>query len=55
MSYIFVFAPDDTIPITFFNAHGSLHDSAVAFYGGVYAELKKLYNKYGVRSGQCFL
>jgi hypothetical protein len=50
ISCIFVFAPDGTIPITVLNAPGSLHDSAVAFYGGVYDELQELYNKFGVRT-----
>jgi hypothetical protein len=47
---VFVFAPDGTIPIAALNAPGSLHDSTVAFYGGVYDSLEHLHDKYGVQT-----
>jgi hypothetical protein len=51
ISCIFVFfAPDGTIPIAALNAPGSLHDSIVAFYGGVHESLEKLHEEYGVRT-----
>jgi hypothetical protein len=50
ISYIFVFAPDGTILIAALNAPGSLHDSTVAFYGGVYDPLEHLHDEYGVRT-----
>jgi hypothetical protein len=49
ISCIFVFAPDGTIPIAALNSPGSLHDSTVAFYGGVYDSLEYLHEEYGVR------
>ena len=36
---VFVFPPDGTIPIAFFNAPGSVHDSQVAHWGRVYDKL----------------
>jgi hypothetical protein len=36
---IFVFCPDGTIPIAFFNVPGSVHDSQVAHWGRVYEKL----------------
>ena len=50
VSCIFVFAPDGTIPICALNAPGCLHDSTVAWYGGVYQALEDLYNTHGVKT-----
>jgi DDE superfamily endonuclease len=50
ISCIFVFAPDGAIPICALNAPGCLHDSTVAWYGGVYQSLEDMYNTHGVRT-----
>jgi hypothetical protein len=47
---IFVFCPDGTIPIAFFNVPGSVHDSQVAHWGRVYDELGAVYDDTG---GKC--
>ena len=39
VTLVFVFCPDGTIPIAFFNVPGSVHDSQVAHWGRVYDEL----------------
>jgi hypothetical protein len=36
---VFVFCPNRTIPITFFNVHGAVHDSQIAHWD------KKIYDK----------
>ena len=46
---VFVFCPDGTIPNAFFNAPGSIHDSQVAEWGGIYDKLEIMYDKYHVR------
>jgi len=46
---IFVFAPDGTISICFYNARGNMHDSLVASFGEVYKKLAVLYQKYNVK------
>jgi hypothetical protein len=46
---IFVFCPDGTIPIAFFNVPGSVHDSQVAHWGRVYDELGAVYDDTGVK------
>jgi len=47
---VFVFCPDGTIPIAFFNVPGSVHDSQVTHWGRVYDKLGAVYNKTG---GKC--
>ena len=47
---IFCFCPDGTIPIAYFNAPGSFHDSKVAHFGGVYDKLRMVYDQNG---GKC--
>jgi hypothetical protein len=44
---IFVFCPDGTIPIAFFNVPGSVHDSQVAHWGRVYDKLGAVYHDTG--------
>ena len=44
MTSIFVFCPDWTIPIAFFNVQGSVHDSQVAHWGRVYDKLGAVYD-----------
>ncbi len=46
---VFVFAPDGTIPISFFNVPGCVHDSQVAEWGCIYQKLEELWEKYKVR------
>jgi hypothetical protein len=46
---VLCFCPDGTIPIAAFNMPGSFHDSTVAEYGGVYAKLEEMFNRYGVK------
>ncbi len=46
---VLCFCPDGMIPIAAFNMPGSFHDSTVAEYGGVYAKLEAMFNKYGVK------
>ena len=46
---VLCFCPDGTIPIAAFNMPGSFHDSTVAEYGGVYAKLGEMFDKYGVK------
>jgi hypothetical protein len=47
---IFVFCPDGTIPIAFFNVPGSVHDSQVAHWGRVFDKLGAVYDDTG---GKC--
>jgi hypothetical protein len=47
---VFVFCPDGTIPIAFFNVPGSVHDSQVAHWGKVYDKLGGVYDETG---GKC--
>ena len=47
---VFVFCPDGTIPIAFFNVPGSVHDSQVAHWGRVYDKLEAVYDETG---GKC--
>ena len=44
---VFVFCPDGTILIAFFNVPGSVHDSQVAHWGMVYDELGAIYDETG--------
>ena len=50
MTSVFVFCPNETIPITFFNVPGSVHDSQVAHWGMVYDKLGAMYDETG---GKC--
>ena len=47
ISNIFVFAMDGTICICALNAPGTMHDSTLADYGGVYFKLQKIYEETG--------
>ena len=44
---VFVFVPDGTIPIAFFNVPGCVHDSQVADWGGIYDKLESVYKLNG--------
>jgi hypothetical protein len=50
VTLVFVFCPDGTIPIAFFNVPESVHDSQVAHWGKVYDKLGAVYDKTG---GKC--
>jgi len=43
VSCVFVFAPARTVVACAINAHGCVHDSQLAAWGGVYAKLESLY------------
>jgi hypothetical protein len=43
------FCSDGTIPISFFNIPGSVHDSLVAKYGSIYNKLEGVYVLYGAK------
>ena len=47
---IIVFCPDGTIPIVAYNCPGSVHDSMIADWGGVYEKLEDVYERWG---GKC--
>ena len=47
---VLCFCPDGTIPIAYFNAPGSFHDSKVAHIGGIYDKLRVVYEANG---GKC--
>jgi hypothetical protein len=47
---VFVFCPDGTIPITFFNVPRSVHDNQVAHWGRVYNKLGAVYDETGGKS-----
>jgi hypothetical protein len=49
---VFVFCPDGTIPIAFFNVPGSVHDSQVACWGRIYEKLGTVYQETG---GKCMV
>ena len=46
---VLVFCPDGTIPMTFYNCPGSVHDSQVAMWGNIYEKLEMVYEKYGAK------
>jgi len=50
VSAVIVFCPDGTIPIVAYNVPGSVHDSMIAEWGGVYDKLEKVYERCG---GKC--
>jgi hypothetical protein len=43
LSSVLCFCLDSTIPITFINISGSVHDSQIADYGGMYDKLESMY------------
>ncbi len=45
---VFVFTPDGTFPMTYFNIPGCIHGSQVAEWGNIYAKLEAMFDKYGV-------
>ncbi len=45
---MFEFAPEGTLPISFFNVSGFVHDSLVADWGQIYSKLEGLWEKYKV-------
>ena len=47
VSNLFAFAPDGTIPACVLDAPGSLHDSTVADFGGLYTLLTDVYDRNG--------
>lgn len=46
---VFVFVPDGTIAACALNAPGSLHDSQIAEWGGIYKKLQDTYDRCGAR------
>ncbi len=47
---VFCFCPDGTIPISFLNVPGSVHDdSQVAEFGNIYNKLEEVYHLYGAK------
>ena len=48
-SNVFIFCPDGTIPIAFFNVPGCTHDSQIADYGDIYDKLESMYRLYGAK------
>jgi hypothetical protein len=46
---VFCFCPDGTIPISFFNVPGSVHDSQDAEFGNIYNKLEEVYRLYGAK------
>ncbi len=50
MTSVFVFCPDGTIPIDFFNVPESVHDSQVTHCGRVYDKLGAMHDETG---GKC--
>jgi len=44
---VFIFGPDGTTPIAFFNIPGSVHDSQVAYWRRVYDKLSTMYQETG--------
>jgi hypothetical protein len=47
---VFCFCPNGTIPISFFDVPGSVHDSQVAKFGNIYNKLEEAYHLYGAKS-----
>ncbi len=52
MTSVFVFCPDGTIPIAFFNVPGAVHDSHIAHWGKIYVKLDEVYKAMG---GKCIV
>ncbi len=46
---VFVFTPDGTIPMAYFNIPGCIHDSQVAEWGNIYTKLETMFDRYGVQ------
>ena len=49
MSSVLCFCPDGTIPIAYVNVPGSVHDSQVADYDGVYEKLEDVFLHTGAK------
>jgi hypothetical protein len=47
---VFVFSPNGTIPISFFNVPGAVHDSQIVHWGKIYDKLDGAYKAMG---GKC--
>jgi hypothetical protein len=47
---VFIFCPNDTIPIAFFKVPGSVHDSQIAHWGHIYDKFDGVYK---VTWGKC--
>jgi hypothetical protein len=47
---VFVFCPNRTIPIAFFNVPSAVHDSQIAHWGKIYDKLDEVYK---VTGGKC--
>ncbi len=41
---VFVFTPDGTIPMAYFNVPGCIHESQVAEWGDIYAKLEAMFD-----------
>ncbi len=50
MTSVFVFCPNGTILIAFFNIPGAVHDSQIAHRGNIYDKLGEVYKAMG---GKC--
>jgi hypothetical protein len=46
---VFCFCPNGMIPVSFFNALGSVDDSQVAKFGNIYNKLDEIYDLYGAK------
>ncbi len=49
MSSVLCFCPEGTISIAFINIPGSVHDSQIADYGGIYDKLESMYLRGGAK------
>ena len=49
ISNLFLFSPDGRIRACYVNAPGSLHDSTMAKWGGLYQKVDDMYRMYGVK------
>ncbi|KAG9404771.1 hypothetical protein AC1031_004976 [Aphanomyces cochlioides] len=48
VSNVLVFCPNGTVAAAAINAPGSMHDSQIAEWGGVYSKLYTMYKRFGV-------
>ncbi len=46
---VFVFTPDGTIPMAYFNIPGCIHGSQVAEWGNIYTKFENMFDRYGVQ------
>jgi hypothetical protein len=49
VSSVLCFCPDGSIPIAFINVPGSVYDSQIADYQGIYNKLKSMYLRNGAK------